>query len=144
MQANFDLPLTRSVNGPYTFPDFVESPGNGTDVLIYATYVGGLAGIPGVGGANLDLYLYDKTTGAPLKSATNTDVCNHCTFSLSATGRKVTITVENLIIANGGFPSNQVRGFGIIVASGIDPANVSLQVVQRLPFAYYFLPLIAR
>jgi hypothetical protein len=144
MQANFDLPLTLSANGPQTFPHFVESSGSGTDVLVYSTYTGNLAGIVGSGGAELDLYLYNETTGAPLKSAANMDVCNPCLFSLSETERSATISVEDLITANGGFPGNQVNGFGIIVIRGADPANVSLQVVQRLPFASFFLPLIVR
>jgi len=94
------------------------------DTTIFATYVGGLPGVPGSGGANLDLYLYDQSS-APLRN-NGADVCNPCTFQLDQVARKQSIRIDDLIAVHGAFDQAVKLGFGVIVVGGADPANVGL------------------
>lgn len=66
------------------------------DTTIYTTYVGGLAGIPDGGGASLDLYLFGDD-GALMKN-NGVSVCGTCLFNLSASQRKESIRVDDLIL----------------------------------------------
>jgi hypothetical protein len=102
-----------------------STDGNTFDTTIFATYTGGLADIPGPTNATVSLYLYENN-GQPMQSTLGTPVCNPCTFDLSATSRKQTIVIDNLITEAGGF--NGVKlGFGVIVVGGNDPDGVNLQ-----------------
>ncbi len=122
----------------FVLPHVLEKSGtiNNTqftfDTTIFATYVGGLAGIPGTGGANLDFYLYDQS-GASMRGLSGKDVCNPCTFALGdgvngAAARKQSIRIDDLIVnQGGGFDTEMKLGYGIVVVSGADPDNVNLQ-----------------
>ena len=104
----------------------INEPLNLDDTLI-ATYTGGLPGIASGNGAVLKLYLYDSETSLPLAGATGT-VCNPCSFDLSASSRKLSIRVEDLILTRGGgFDATaEKNAFGVLVLDG-DTANVNLQ-----------------
>ena len=120
----------------FVIPHILESSGRvadtpySFDTQIFATYTPGLAGMRKAkgDGANLDLYLYDDT-GGPLQSAKFRDVCNPCSFSVGASKRKLSLTLDDLIVAAGGFPPGQkvVLGFGVIIVGGSDPDGVQLQ-----------------
>jgi hypothetical protein len=124
----------------FVLPHMLEKSGRATsmdntfDTQIFAVYTAGLSGVSAATpGASVSLYLYDAATGAEMKSATNQSVCAPCTFALgtgdstSVSPRKRTISVDDLIVAKGGFSDALVKlGFGVIVVSG-DSANVSLQ-----------------
>lgn len=103
----------RVSNTPYTFDTdmfFTYSPNLGTTSP----------------GAQVDLYLYDDS-GAPMRSQTNADVCNPCSFALGAGApRKRSLSVEDLIDAAGGFTGVKL-GFGVVVVGGADPDNVAVQ-----------------
>jgi hypothetical protein len=140
MTTNRPPPGTPSTKKTFCFPHVLETSGrttlapNAIDSVLYATYTGGLTGVPtNNAGATLELYLYDQQTGQPMISGGGTDVCNPCTFNLGAGGggggsRKQTIYVDDLITAAGGFGGATSKvGFGIIVVSGADPDGVNLQ-----------------
>jgi hypothetical protein len=119
------------------FPHMLEASGriintqNTFDTQIFMTYSGGLAGSPAGAGAQVELYFFDQTTGQPVKSASNQNVCNPCTYALGtdagngAAPRKRTVVLDSEITAKGGFPSNVVLGFGIAVITG-DVGNVNI------------------
>jgi flagellar hook capping protein FlgD len=120
----------------HVFPHILERPGTiGTtpytfDTQLFMIYCGGLAGIPGSGGAIAHLYLFDEATGGPLQSGT-ADVCNPCTVELgdgaqgTATPRKRVLRIDDLIMAAGGFGGAAEKlGFGVVVVTGADPDNV--------------------
>jgi hypothetical protein len=82
----------------------------------------------------LDIYLYDQTTGQPMIGGAGTNICNPCTFGLgtgpagTATPRKRSILIDDLILAAGGFGNASSKlGFAVVTVGGDDPANVSLQ-----------------
>lgn len=122
----------------FVLPHVLEKSGtiNSTqftfDTTIFATYVGGLAGVTGTGGAILNVSLYDQS-GAPMKGLSGKDVCNPCTFELGDgsngnSARKLSIRMEDLIVNNGGgFDTELKLGYGIVVVGGADPDNVNLQ-----------------
>jgi len=116
----------------FVLPHVLEAKGSITepfslDDSLIATYAGGLPGITSSNGAVVKLYLYDSETGLPLTGAVGT-VCNPCNFDLSASNRKLTIRVEDLIIdRGGGFGATAERNaFGVVVLDG-DTDNVNLQ-----------------
>src|SRR5207249_2879173 len=111
------------------------------DTTIYATYTGGLdLGGHGNGQARksgdadtLKLFLYSDD-GTNMKSGTGQDVCAPCLFTLDETQRKLSIRVDDLIVAKGGFPAGGggaasliVTGFAVIVVGGDSPDAVNLQ-----------------
>jgi hypothetical protein len=122
-------------NSPTTFifPHVLEKQGtiNNTqftfDTSLFMTYYGGLSGFPAGAGATVDLYVFDQTTGQPMKSATNQNVCNPCTYNLGSTGqpRKRIVTLDDEIVAKGGFPSTVVLGFAVAVING-DVGNLNI------------------
>lgn len=119
----YDLPHFRERIGktssvPFTF-----------DTEISAVYSGGLAGLPNGGGATLDLYLFDQNTSQPVRSTSNQEVCNPCTYTLNNSNRKRRIVIDDLITSAGGFPGIDVRGFAKIKVRG-DADNVSIQGIQ--------------
>lgn len=102
----------RVANTPKTFD---------TIIYLYAGFAGGL------GTLDVDLTLYDKQTGLPLRAA-NGVVCDPCTISLSS---RREIRIENLIDAKGGFPPgiNQFTGEAHLSVSG-SPAALNQLMVQ--------------
>lgn len=97
------------------------------DTTIYITYSGGLAGTVSSNGATASLYLYDSLSGKALQSGTGLDVCNPCMFDLNMGARKTSITIDDLIVARGGFGAATNRdAFGVVVLDG-DTTNVKLQ-----------------
>jgi hypothetical protein len=97
------------------------------DTSFFMTYVAGLAGAPGGTGATVDLYLFSQSTGQPLQSATLQDVCNPCSYVLGPSGaaRKRVVTVDDEIVARGGFASGVALAYAILVVGG-DAANVNI------------------
>jgi hypothetical protein len=112
-------------------PRFIERAGSTADMTFtfdtkfFATYAGGLAGIPPGGGASIDLYLYEQNGITPL-SGSGGVVCNPCTFALTTTGPRQIIDVGQLI-AGSGFNVPVKVGAAALVVGGADPANVHLQ-----------------
>lgn len=124
-------PFTGNV---FVVPHVLETQGKITDTpfafdtSIFMTYTPGLPGFPPGGGATVEVFLFDQTTGLPMKTATNQDVCNPCTSVLSPTNRRGTIVVEDEIVAKGGFGAQtDRRGFGVFDVSGVDPDGVNIQ-----------------
>jgi hypothetical protein len=116
----------------YVIPHVIEQSGTIAtpyhfDHNLYALYGSGLAGTTAGEGATLSLYLYDNTAGAPLKN-NGIDVCNPCFVSLGppVAARKVSLGIEDLVLATGAFDANVKLGFGVIVVGG-DAAGVSLE-----------------
>jgi hypothetical protein len=120
----------------YVIPHILEKSGSIAaqsftfDTTIFATYTGGLAGLPQGGGASLGLYLYDDS-GAPLVGLSGTPVCDPCTFGLgtgAANPRKQSIRIDDLILTRGGgFDAAVKLGFGVLVVGGADPDAVNVQ-----------------
>ena len=116
---------------------FKESPGStatqGTafDTKIQLTYTGGLVGTASASGATTALYLYDAT-GEPLTSGTGTVVCAPCMFESGVGGttpRRRSISIEDLIVAKGGFGSTPKprEGFAVLEVTG-DPDHLTAGV----------------
>src|SRR5439155_6279 len=86
------------------------------DTTLYATYAGGLAGIPDYGGANVDLYLFDSQTGAAAKSATGQVVCNPCSFPVGGSAIKNKNTnITDVYTLKGGMPvDTNISDFGVV------------------------------
>jgi hypothetical protein len=116
----------------YVIPHVLETKGrvsldpNTMNTTIYATYVGGRNGVYDGGGATVELYLYDDS-GKLMAGTGGADVCAPCTFQLSSTTPKVTISVQDAIDGANAWNGSTVRtGFGVIVVSG-DADGVNLQ-----------------
>ena len=120
------------------FPHVLETSGkvgidpDSFDTTVFLTYVGGLPGVTSREGqtAQVDLYLYDETTAAPLLSLTAAAVCNPCTYLLGTgadptTPRKRSVSLHDEIVAKGGFPGTSVGAFVILVITG-DETNATL------------------
>lgn len=115
-------------------PHFITTFSSGAysfDTTIPIAYSGGIASVPGGGGAQADLYLFDQD-GAPLLSGA-TDVCNPCTYAMGTGGsgdpapRKRSIGVRERINNAGGFNGESVKlGFAVVVIGGTDPNAVNL------------------
>ena len=74
-------------------------------------------------GVTLDLYLFDKADGLPMRGGKPgqlpREVCNPCTLQFGAgSSRRPEIIVDNLIEAAGGFSKNVYLGQAIIVVRG--------------------------
>src|SRR5262249_36919344 len=71
MSAARQAPGTPETRKTFSFPHVLEtstralSESNATDTVIYATYTGGLTGVPAGTNASLELYLYDEL-GQPM------------------------------------------------------------------------------
>ena len=120
------------------FPHVQETDGRvGTDndafdTTLFITYVGGLPGVPAREGqgAQVDLYLYDEATAAPLLSLTGVAVCNPCTYLLGsgtdpATPRKRSVILHDEIVGKGGFPVANLGAFLVLVITG-DEVNTTM------------------
>ncbi|MBA3456439.1 MAG: hypothetical protein H0T42_25340 [Deltaproteobacteria bacterium] len=134
MQA---LPQTATGTTPkvFTFPHVLEQTGkiasttNTFDTTFHMTYTGGLPGTPAGAGATVDLYLFGETGGAMTNNGAT--VCAPCSFPLASTtaaARKQSVSIDDLITAQGGTFDTQIKlGFGVFVVRGADPENVNLQ-----------------
>jgi hypothetical protein len=146
--SGFDPQGPLSTNAPpapqlrrtFSFPHVLETSGRiasdpySFDTTIFATYTGGLPGAAPGSGASIDLYLYDQATGQPMIGGGGSEVCNPCTFGLgtgpagTATPRKRSIVIDDLILAAGGFGGASGKpGMAVVSVGGTDPAGVSLQ-----------------
>lgn len=108
---------------------FIASPGNtatdphATDVEVLLTYTAGLAGMPSEAGTTTGLYLYDDR-GEPLTSGTGEVVCALCLFaSGGAAPRRLSISIDDLILARGGFASGNQAQTGFVVLDVFDDAD---------------------
>jgi len=120
----------RITDTPYTFDTTITA--------VYAPVLEGLSQLaprvpgfgvlPFAGGATVDLYLFGDDGASTMKSGAGRDVCNPCSLALDSTVRKVSIRLDDVIQAAGGFGSVPTRlGFGVLVVGGMDPDAVSLQ-----------------
>jgi len=107
---------------------FLEGPGSTatqpytTDTEILLTYTAGLGGAPSGSGTTTALHLYDSR-GEPLTSGTGEVVCAPCLFQNGpgvSPPRRVSVSIEDLIMAHGGFASgNQAQqGFVVLDVTG--------------------------
>jgi len=108
----------------------VASVPHAYDTEFMLTYAPGLAGTAAGAGATTALTLYDDS-GQLLKSATGEVVCAPCQYSTGTTtspARRVTISVDDLIMAHGGFGTTSApkRGFAVLEVTG-DPDNLSME-----------------
>jgi len=104
----------------------ISNTQNTFDHAINAIYTAGLAGTPAGAGARIAVYLYDNTGNLPLKNQGN-DVCNPCSFAIGGVNpRKLNISIDNQIMAQGPFDSPIKSGSAIVVVTG-DAGNVTLQ-----------------
>lgn len=109
------------ISRSYVVPHFAERVGritNAPQTFDTAFYLH----VP-AGGVTLDLYLFDKADGLPLKAGRPgqlaRDVCNPCTLQFGAgASRRPEIFVDSLIEEAGGFAKNVYVGQAIIVARG--------------------------
>ena len=112
----------------YTLNHMVATPGSGGtpysfDTTIFMTYAAGLGGVPAGAGADVDIYLFDDTTGAPLVDAVGTEVCAPCTYSLSDAAPKQSFRL------GGALPGGSVISAAVsavLVVSG-DTGAVAIQ-----------------
>lgn len=122
----------------FVIPHLLEVSGNISntqftfDSHLYATYTPGLISGLEPSSATLDVFLYNQSTGQPLRSATNAEVCNPCSYLLGADAagsvvRKVSLSMDDLIMNAGGFPGGVVLGYGVVVVGGENPDGVALQ-----------------
>lgn len=124
--------LLGAVSRTYVMPHVFEKSGKSSntqytfDTQMFAVYTGGLPGQPPASSSTLHLYLLNDS-GTPWSGPAG-DVCNPCSYVLDGTTRKRTLTLEDLILGNGGgFGGLQaMTGFAIAVVEG-DPDQVSLQ-----------------
>ena len=131
--AGFEpIPLVSPKATRFSIPHIIERAGaiSNTqftfDTTLFATYTAGLAGTPAGPGATIDLYLYDNSTGTPLRN-NGTVVCDPCSYNFGGTSpRKQSIKIDDLITATGAFDALVKLGFGVIVVKG-DKDNVSIQ-----------------
>lgn len=110
------LEVAGTINTPFSF-----------DTTIATTYAGGADSAP-VGAAEVNLYLFDQTTGSPLQSGNGTPVAAPVTSAIGSGSipRKHTVNLDAELTAKGGFAASPAVGFGIVVVRG-DVDNVALQ-----------------
>jgi hypothetical protein len=119
-----------TTNTPFTF-----------DTTLYVVFAAGLGAEPHGSSSRevhghitlMKFYLFDNDDAA-MRSATGEEVCNPCTFEHAADGqRKLSIRVDDLITAKGGFPvspggaDRPVTGYAVVVVSGQDADSVAMQ-----------------
>jgi hypothetical protein len=130
----------------YVIPHVLESPGrvdqlpDTYDTYVFVTDARGLpadaAGRKQSDPDTLRLYLHDPS-GKPTVSATGVEVCNPCTYVLDPqAARRTTISVEDAVLATGGFAVNPglppgepvIDTFAVVVVSGDEPEKLVLDV----------------
>jgi len=100
------------------------------DTVITAIYDSGQAGLPAGAGAQIDLYLLDRETGAALQAMGGSAVCDPCVFNVGTTTRSVSTSISALVAAAGGF-TGPVDAFAIMVVGGADPDGASIEATTR-------------
>lgn len=76
--------------------------------------------------ATIDFHMFNPD-GTPVRaSGSANDVCNPCTWVLNSTSPKALVRLDDLIIADGGFPSSVLTPFVIVNETG-DADNVARQ-----------------
>ncbi len=80
----------------------------------------------GESSATVDVYLTDRSTELPLTSATLTEVCNPCSFSLDGASPQLTLTLDSLLVDAGGFPAMVRNVFARVVTAG-DTSSLAIQ-----------------
>lgn len=117
----------------YVIPHFMEKAGKTSnarftfDTTIFMTYTPGLAGLGAGPGATVDLYVYDQSTGVPMRNNGQV-VCQPCTVQLNAANRFRSVRLDDLITARGGqFDAAVKLGYAVLVVGGADPDGVNLQ-----------------
>ncbi|HKC23574.1 MAG TPA: hypothetical protein VKF32_02475 [Thermoanaerobaculia bacterium] len=103
---------------PYVIVGPAASDGFGFDTLFPITSADGLAGLQKYGSTTASLYLLDRATGQPTKSATLLDVCNPCSVVLDTTVHKATIDVRAEFLARGGFAQPFVLAQAVVTLTG--------------------------
>ena len=104
----------------YFFPHLVERVGRTTqpetfDTMIYLTFADTTTGTETV-----DVYLYDEKDDSILRSATGVEVCNPCTYVLTADDPTRQISIDHRIEQRGGFPRNRLGMWAFVLARGDD------------------------
>ena len=117
----------------FAIPHVLEGRGNTSentytfDTSLFFTYTTGLGGdATAPTTADIEVYLFDKTTGNAMTAEGGGEVCNPCTINLDSTKRKQTLSVDAKIVAAGGFNAGIKVGHGVIVVKG-DVDGVSMQ-----------------
>ncbi len=82
------------------------------------------------GGARVDfnLYLYDITTGKPLKSAEDKVVCNPCTYGVTEVVTQ--ISLDRLMADKGGFPKETPKAIGVYTVGSDEVEDVSVSWIK--------------
>jgi hypothetical protein len=128
----------------YVFPHVLEKAGRiqntpfTFDTEIHAVYVPREPRDPTHGQATgrvhepirIRLFLYEDDD-ATMRSATGEEICNPCEFELSPAAKKLSIRIDDLIVAHGGFPppgagAQVITGYAIMTVSN-DDANIAIQ-----------------
>lgn len=132
------IPVTNSaaqtsVSRSYVVPHFTEREGRITNTPYSFDSVFYLSVPTSLKGITLDIYLFDKSDGLPLRGKDRV-VCNPCTrvFGGSSTHRPE-IVIENEIQAAGGFTRNVYTGQALIIARG------SAEDLDRFQIQYWLV-----
>jgi len=127
----------------FIVPHFIEKTGlvGSTqftfDTTFFVTYLGGIGNTDLTPGASINLFIYDDLTGQPLKSLTNIDVCNPCSFSVSTANRKAIGNIEGIANSVGGLPRDNVTGSMIFNVTGdFDNIDTSAFVINSHTTAF--------
>jgi len=76
--------------------------------------------------ANVDVYMF-KPDGTPVRTATDTDVCFPCTITLGPLDRQASLDLNDVIVANGGYP--------LVPGPGYDGNGFDTYIVTEVQFA---------
>lgn len=140
------LPVGPDIKGKRAlFVPFQETPGHPGQFPACIDTVLSIVDVGGIGhsrktkkrGAQVNLFLFDDSTGRALRSPGGNDVCNPCSFAMGtgaandAAPRKRLITIEDLIVESGGFSTGVKTGFAVIALEGdADNVNITSAVVN--------------
>ena len=118
----------RTIVAPHVFETkgIATSEPSSTDFFVKAVYRRGVVSGCGGGnycpGATVSLYLYDES-GRPMTGGASTGaatpVCNPCARDLGMNARTTTFSLQDLIMAAGGFDTEVKQGFGVITVEGL-------------------------
>lgn len=118
----------------FIFDHLVETAGtvdtgSNYDSQIFAAYTDPSPTAPDV---NLDVYLFDASTGAQLQDPVGANICSPCSFPLgtgaSAASPKLTLRLDDLLTNDGAnpFPGAELHVLAVVNATGGDPNQVSM------------------
>ncbi len=124
----------------FVFPHLLESSGSvladpdALDTTINMVYQTDLDPADPAFGTDVELYIFDQRTGAPLTDDMGTAICAPCNFPMSSsiTPRKRAINVGTLLTSHGGgFPTPTVDAVAVAVATGdVDGLSMSSTTLQ--------------